>query len=71
MTKPEDKKNFAPPGWLVTRWDIALDEPQARRLEALRCKLVAEHGAEDPRCDPKALWNRALDLLFEAEGVGS
>lgn len=60
----DPKPNFSPPGWLVTRFDVRLDEATAKELDELRRRLCApldpqDHtGHEDVHVD--ALVGRAI-----------
>jgi hypothetical protein len=70
MEQDERKRDYNPPGWLVTRYDLPqLDPERARRLSDLRVRMCETWGKDNEKCKPGNLWLKALDLLLAHEGA--
>lgn len=64
----ESKKDYRPPGWLVTWFDqVRLDPERAQKFHDLRDKLCDSLGKDNETCKSNNLWMRALDLLLASE----
>lgn len=71
MEKP-GKKNYSPPGWIVSWFDrVRLDPERAKKFHDMRKRLCDRADPEDhsqyPLLHIDALWSRALGLLLEQE----
>lgn len=64
------KKNFRPPGWLITRLpELVIDGERAQKLEALREKMCDTWGEDNEVASLTALQLKAIDLLLMWEGA--
>jgi len=68
----ERKPDYSPPGWLVSRFDIELDEEHAIKFNSFRQRMADATGSpgnhtDFPFLDPNKLWMDALDFLLEHE----
>lgn len=65
---PEKKsKDYTPPGWLITNWNVKLDPEQAKKLEDFRVRICDYLGKDNEICNPKNLFAKAVDLLIANE----
>lgn len=66
----EKKKNYRPPGWLITRLpELVIDRDRAQKLEALREKMCDTWGEDNQVASLAALQLKAIDLLLSWEGA--
>lgn len=66
----EKKKNYRPPGWLITRLpELVIDRERAQKLEALREKMCDTWGEDNQVASLAALQLKAIDLLLSWEGA--
>lgn len=64
----ENKKDYNPPGWLVTVFtQVTLDPIRAQAFDAFRTHLCESLGKDNDVCQVNNLWMKALDLLLANE----
>jgi hypothetical protein len=63
----QEKKNYSPPGWLVSKVECELTPQHAEQYQELRTRLCKEFGKDDEACNPDVLWNKAFELLWQSQ----
>lgn len=63
----EREKDYNPPGWLISNWNVKLDPERAQKLNDMRVRVCAYLGKDSEVCNPENLWNKAVDLLLANE----
>jgi len=72
--KKDEKRNYSPPGWIVSHFDqVRLDPKRAEAFDAFRKRLCNaadpenQNHIEYPFLHHNELWMMALDLLLGKE----
>lgn len=67
----ETKKNYNPPGWVITHFDksVKLDPERAQKFNDFRIRLCQYLGQDNETCNIDNLWLKAVDLLMENEAA--